>query len=73
MYVDLCGKLKQRTTSYPRRSVRLLCDVIGDMLVETTSWRRLLYNFSQNTTFHGVRYVTADTQFVIRRYAPPPP
>jgi len=45
-----------------------LCDVlVARLWKETTSWRRLLYNFSQNTTFHGVRYITADTQFVIRR------
>ncbi len=29
--------------------------------------RKLLYNYSQDTTLHGVRYVTTPTKYVMRR------
>ncbi len=33
------------------------------------SWRHLVYEFSQDTTLHGVRYITRDTKYWIRRYS----
>ncbi len=35
-------------------------------------WRHLLYEFTQDTTLHGIRYVTRDTQYWIRRWVPLP-
>ena len=34
---------------------------------EDDTWCHLLYVFSQETTFHGVRYVGARTRYIIRR------
>ena len=31
-------------------------------------WLRILYDYSQATTFHGICYVTAQQPFWIRRY-----
>ena len=33
------------------------------------SWRYLLHKFTQETTFHGVRYITDETPFITRRQA----
>jgi len=34
---------------------------------ESPGWKKLLYQFTQNTTFHGVRYITETTKFILRR------
>ena len=31
-------------------------------------WRTLLYEFTQDTTLHGMRYVTLETWYTLRRY-----
>ena len=57
----------------------LSCWHVGDptpsVAIETTDkgkakrrWRKIWYDFSQCTTLHGVRNVTDDTPFPIRRY-----
>ena len=34
---------------------------------EDRSWKKLLYYFSQETTLHGIRFVTGSSVFVLRR------
>ena len=34
---------------------------------EDKKWSTLVYNFTQDTTFHGVRYITAETPYISRR------
>ena len=31
------------------------------------SWWELVYDFTQNTTLHGIRYITLTSKFFIRR------
>ena len=37
--------------------------------VESPPWGTLLKEFTQETTLHGIRYATAHTRFILRRYA----
>ena len=32
------------------------------------AWPELLYDYTQNATLHGLRYVTAGGTFLIRKY-----
>ena len=34
---------------------------------DSRKWGRLVYDFTQETTMHGVRYITAATHYVLRR------
>lgn len=35
---------------------------------EHISWKQVWYDFSQNTTFHGLDKITGSTPFILRRY-----
>ncbi|XP_074652780.1 degenerin-like protein del-10 [Tubulanus polymorphus] len=37
------------------------------VLLMNSDWKSILYNFTQNTTFHGVRYVCQTTDYLSRR------
>ncbi len=39
----------------------------GGDRAEDESWGTLLWNFTQETTFHGIRYITGETRYQIRR------
>ena len=39
----------------------------SELKPEDDTWCHLLYIFSQETTFHGVRYVGARTRYILRR------
>ena len=39
----------------------------SDMSRKSKSWGNLCYSFSQETTFHGIRYIGARS-FIVRRY-----
>ena len=39
----------------------------GEVTSGRQGWRQVLYEFSQNTTIHGVRQIGEDTPFTIRR------
>ena len=34
---------------------------------KSSQWKEAWYNFTQNTTLHGVNYITGETPFPIRR------
>ena len=49
-------------------------DKVGDQGTEVEdqepqTWKALWYDYSQNTTFHGIPYVMQDAHFVLRRYS----
>ncbi|CAD5125314.1 DgyrCDS13557 [Dimorphilus gyrociliatus] len=38
------------------------------MTEDNSSWKKLFFEFSQDTTFHGVKYITKPTKFEFRSY-----
>ena len=58
-----CGSYSHVWDEPPKWNTSLL-DFSGD----DKSWSTLIYNFTQDTTFHGVRYITAETPYISRRY-----
>ena len=40
---------------------------MSDISRKSKSWGNLFYTFSQETTFHGIRYIGARS-FIVRRY-----
>jgi hypothetical protein len=48
----------------------LVMDDVDDVVTEEMSatWTSWLYNYTQDTTMHGISYVTRRTRFVFRRY-----
>lgn len=36
--------------------------------IEMSSWAMLFYDYTQYTTMHGLRNITAATRFILRRY-----
>ncbi len=50
------------------KSVFHMMNIILYFSEKTLPWKHLLYDYSQNTTFHGIRFVTLPTKFPIRRY-----
>lgn len=38
-----------------------------EMAEANSSWKQLFFEFSQDTTFHGVKYITKPTKFQLRR------
>ena len=34
---------------------------------EDLSWKTVIYEYTQNTTIHGVRYITENSVFTVRR------
>ena len=70
--VNLAGSASMLTTSTsyifscnPLINKYWYCISVGSDRVP--SWRTLLYDFTQDTTLHGIRYITADTWYNIRR------
>ncbi|XP_074652886.1 degenerin-like protein del-10 [Tubulanus polymorphus] len=39
------------------------------LTIKPVTWRDAFYDFTQNTTFHGIRYVSAEDSVVLRRLA----
>ena len=31
-------------------------------------WKEILRDFTQETTLHGIRYITLETKYILRRY-----
>ena len=53
--------------SYFQRLISLFHLLCTAELEADKTWRELLYDYSQNTTFHGVKFIAANSQYRVRR------